>query len=89
MGWLGLSQGTRMVVRAQVRQIRKCSGPGVDVVGVIRNQGVGDTERGDSGNRKERGEEVGERDRSPEWGGGSLVRRESEIREGDAEDLKE
>lgn len=33
MGWLGLSQGTRMAARAQVRQIGKRSGPGMDVVG--------------------------------------------------------
>lgn len=45
MGWLGLSQGTRMVVRAQVRQIGKRSGPGVDVVG-------GDPEPGGWGHRK-------------------------------------
>lgn len=68
MGWLGLSQGTRKVVRAQVRQMGKRSGSGVDVVGVIRNQGVGDTGRGDSGSRKEKGEEVGETDRSPGMG---------------------
>lgn len=36
--------------------------------GVIRNQGVGDIGRGDSGNRKERGEEVGEERLEPRNG---------------------
>lgn len=42
-----------MVVRAQVRQIRKRSGPGSGCGGGDPEPGVGDTGRGDSGNRKE------------------------------------
>lgn len=75
MGWLRLSQGTRMVVRAQVRQIGKRSGPGMDVVG-------GDPEPGGWGHRKGglwqqegkgRGGWGGETG-AQERGGGSLVR---------------